>query len=137
MEDPYLKKMREKVEAGTNSQFVITEDGVLVMEGRVCVPDMEELRKQIMNEAHFAPYAMHPGSTKMYQNLKPYYWWPTMRKDVAKFVARCLTCQQVKAEHQAPAGKLQPLKIPEWKWEKITMDFVVGLARIFRKHNAM
>ncbi|KAL0421149.1 UNVERIFIED_CONTAM: Retrovirus-related Pol polyprotein from transposon, partial [Sesamum latifolium] len=75
--------------------------------------------------------------TKMYRDLRPYYWWPTMKKDVAEFVAKCLTCQQVKAEHQAPAGKLHPLSIPEWKWEKITMDFVIGLPRTFRKHDAV
>ncbi|KAL0405467.1 UNVERIFIED_CONTAM: Retrovirus-related Pol polyprotein from transposon [Sesamum latifolium] len=66
----------------------------------------EELRTEIIHEAHYAPYAMHPGSTKMYRDLRPYYWWPTMKKDVAEFVAKCLTCQQIKAEHQAPAGKL-------------------------------
>ena len=60
-----------------------------------------------------------------------------MKKEVAKFVARCLTCQQIKAEHQAPLGKLQFLSIPEWKWEKITMDFVIGLPRTFRKHDAV
>ncbi|KAL0412030.1 UNVERIFIED_CONTAM: Transposon Tf2-11 polyprotein [Sesamum latifolium] len=69
--------------------------------------------------------------------LETYYWWPTMKKDVAEYVAKCLTCQQVKAEHQAPAGKLHPLSIPEWKWEKITMDFVIGLPRTFRKHDAV
>ncbi|KAL0378456.1 UNVERIFIED_CONTAM: Transposon Ty3-G Gag-Pol polyprotein [Sesamum radiatum] len=77
-------------------------------------------------------HSMHPG-TKMYQNLRPYYWWQTMKKDVAEFVAKCMTCQQVKAEHQAPAGKLP---YPEWKWEKITMDFV-GLPRTLRKHDAI
>ncbi|KAK4408019.1 Transposon Tf2-11 polyprotein [Sesamum angolense] len=92
---------------------------------------------EVMHEAHYAPYAMHPGSTKMYRDLRPYFWWPTMKKDVAEFVARCLICQQVKAEHQAPAGKLHPLSIPEWKWEKITMDFIVGLPRTFRKHDAI
>ena len=73
IKDPYLKKMKEKVEVGTNSQFAIVKDGMLVMEDRVCVPDTGELRRQIMDEAHFTPYTMHPGSTKMYQNLKPYF----------------------------------------------------------------
>ncbi|KAL0411737.1 UNVERIFIED_CONTAM: Transposon Ty3-G Gag-Pol polyprotein [Sesamum latifolium] len=103
----------------------------------MCVPNVEELRTEIMHEAHYAPYAMHPGSTKMYRDLRPYYWWPTMKKDVAEFVAKCLTCQQVKAEHQAPAGKLHLLSIPEWKWEKITMDFVIGLPRTFRKYDVV
>ncbi|KAL0291382.1 UNVERIFIED_CONTAM: Transposon Ty3-G Gag-Pol polyprotein [Sesamum angustifolium] len=103
----------------------------------VCVPNVEELRTEIMHEAHYAPYAMHPGSTKMYRDLRPYYWWPTMKKDVVDFVARCLTCQQVKAKHQALADELHPLSIPEWKWKKITMDFVIGLPRTFRKHDAI
>ncbi|KAL0426180.1 UNVERIFIED_CONTAM: hypothetical protein Slati_2792800 [Sesamum latifolium] len=80
---------------------------------------------------------MHPGTVKMYLNLRPYYWWQTMKKDVAEFVAKCMTRQQVKAEHQAPAGKLRPLSIPKWKWEKITMDFIVGLPRTLRKHDAI
>ncbi|KAL0410906.1 UNVERIFIED_CONTAM: Transposon Ty3-G Gag-Pol polyprotein [Sesamum latifolium] len=73
----------------------------------------------------------------MYRNLRPYYWWQTMKKDVVEFVAKCMTCQQVKAEHQASAGKLRPLSIPEWKWKKITMDFVIGLPHSLRKHDAI
>ncbi|KAK4386059.1 hypothetical protein Sango_2476500 [Sesamum angolense] len=88
-----------------------------------------------MHKTHYAPYAMHPGSTKMYRDLRPYCWWPTMKKDVVEFVVRCLTCQQVKAEHQAPANKLHPLSISEWKWEKITMDFAIELPCTFRKHD--
>ncbi|KAL0293196.1 UNVERIFIED_CONTAM: Transposon Ty3-I Gag-Pol polyprotein [Sesamum angustifolium] len=86
-----------------NNQFIIQDDGMLLNGKRICVLDVEELRTEIMHEAHYAPYAMHLGSTKMYRDLRPYYWWPTMKKDVAEFMARCLTCQQVKAEHQAPA----------------------------------
>ncbi|KAK4382168.1 Retrovirus-related Pol polyprotein from transposon [Sesamum angolense] len=135
--DSHLQKMKTKVREGKNNQFIIQDDGMLLNGKHICVPDVEELRMEIMHEAHYALYAMHPGSTKMYRDLRPYYWWPTMKKDVAEFVARCLTCQQVKAEHQAPAGKLHPLTIPEWKWEKITMDFIVGLPRTFRKHDAI
>ncbi|KAL0458159.1 UNVERIFIED_CONTAM: Transposon Ty3-I Gag-Pol polyprotein [Sesamum latifolium] len=123
--DPYLQKKKTKVQEGKNDQFVIQNDGTLMNEKRMCVPNVEELRTEIMHEAHYAPYAMHPGSTKMYRDLRPYYWWPTMKKDVAEFVAKCLTCQQVKADtkHQL--------------WEKITMDFVIGLPRTFRKHDAV
>ncbi|KAL2226504.1 UNVERIFIED_CONTAM: Transposon Tf2-12 polyprotein, partial [Sesamum indicum] len=135
--DPYLQRIKAKVNKGKNDQFIIQEDGTLFNEKRICVPNVEELRMEIMHEAHYAPYAMHPCSTKMYRDLRPYYWWPTMKKIVAEFVAKCLTCQQVKAEHQAPAGKLHPLTIPEWKWEKITKDFVIGLPRTFRKHDAI
>ncbi|KAL2246237.1 UNVERIFIED_CONTAM: Transposon Tf2-12 polyprotein [Sesamum indicum] len=106
--DPFLLRMLERIRLGkkTNS---IRVDGVIVNGGRVCVPVIDGLREAIMREAHNAPYAMHPGTTKMYGNLRPYYWWQTMKKDVAEFVAKCITCQQVKAEHQAPAGKLRPL----------------------------
>ena len=82
-----------------------------------------------MEEAHCSAYALHPGSTKMYRTIKENYWWSGMKRDIAEFVARCLICQQVKAEHKKPSGTLQPLPIPEWKWEHITMDFVVGLPR--------
>ena len=60
-----------------------------------------------------------------------------MKKDVAEFVARCLTCQQVKAEHQRPARLLQPLHVLEWKWEHVTMDFVTGLPRSPRGHDTV
>ncbi|KAL2230223.1 UNVERIFIED_CONTAM: Transposon Tf2-12 polyprotein [Sesamum indicum] len=135
--DAFLLRMLERIRLGKKTNFSIRGDGVLVNGGRVCVPDTDGLREAILQEAHNSPYAMHPGTTKMYRNLRPYYWWQTMKKDVAEFVAKCMTCQQVKTEHQAPAGKLRPLSIPEWKWEKITMDFVVGLPRTFRKHDAI
>ena len=67
------------------------------------------------------------SANKMYKDLKRNFWWSNMKKDVAEFVAKCLTCQQVKIEHQRPAGVLQPLPIPEWKWDDIAMDFVTGL----------
>ncbi|KAA0053631.1 ty3-gypsy retrotransposon protein [Cucumis melo var. makuwa] len=75
---------------------------------------------------------MHPGSTKMYQDLKRVYWWRNMKREVAEFVSKCLVCQQVKAPRQKPAGLLQPLSIPEWKWENVSMDFITGLPRTLR-----
>ncbi|KAL0347691.1 UNVERIFIED_CONTAM: hypothetical protein Scaly_1785100 [Sesamum calycinum] len=95
--DPYLQKLKTKVQAGKNDQFIIQDDGMLFNGKRICVPNVEELRMGIMQEAHYAPYAMHPDNTKMNRDLRPYYWWPTMKKDAVEFVARCLTCQQVKA----------------------------------------
>ena len=65
----------------------------------------------------------------MYHNIRDLYWWDGLKKDVADYVSKCLTCQQVKVEHQKPSGKLQPLPILEWKWERVTIDFVVGLPR--------
>ena len=104
---------------------------------RLCVPDVIELKKEIMEEAHSLAYAMHPGSTKMYRTLKDHYWWRGMKREIEEFVSNCLTCQQIKIEHQKPAGLLQPLSIPEWKWERITMDFVTGLPKTQRGHDTI
>ena len=103
----------------------------------MCVPDIDELKREIMEEAHSSAYAMHPGSTKMYNTLREHYWWKGMKKEIADFVSRCLICQQVKTEHQKPTGKIRPLLIPVWKWDKITMDFVTGLPRTRRQHNVV
>ena len=74
---------------------------------------MDNLREEILEEAHSVAYSVYPGATKMYHSIKDLYWWDGMKKDVADYVSKCLTCQQVKAEHQKPFGKLQPLLIPE------------------------
>ena len=130
MQDEELAKEVNKIMRGeAEENFSNSQDGMLMMKGRVCVPDVEDLRKMILEEAHCSAYAMHPGSTKMYRTIKENYWWSGMKRDVVEFVSRCLICQQVKAEHQRPSGTLQPLPIPKWKWEHVTMDFVVGLPR--------
>ena len=73
---------------------------------RLCVPDVIELKKEIMEEAHSSAYAMHPGSTKMYRTLKDHYWWRSIKREIAEFIYKYLTCQQIKIEHQKPAGLL-------------------------------
>nr|GEY36949.1 hypothetical protein [Tanacetum cinerariifolium] len=90
---------------------------------------IDGLRDLVMQESHKSKYSFHPGLNKMYQDLKPLYWWPNIKADIATYVNQCLTCAKVKAEHQKPAGLLQQPKIPTWKWERITMDFVSGLPR--------
>ena len=135
-QDLYLMKLRSKIEAGQQSNFTLRGDGTLVLGHRLCVPDVIELKKEIMEEAHSSAYAMHPGSTKMYRTLKDHYWWRGMKREISEFVSKCLTCQQIKIEHQKP-GLLQPLSIPEWKWEMITMDFVTGLPKTQRGHDVI
>ena len=93
LNDPYLQKIKIKVQEGSNTQFSLREDGTLVYESRICVHNEEHLKNTLMNEAHNSPYAMHPRSTKIYQNLKSHYWWPGMKKEIAEYVARYLTCQ--------------------------------------------
>ena len=124
---PSLIKIRSVIGNGESSDFHIDTDNIMRYQGRVCVPQDEEIRKRILVEAHATPYSIHPGSNKMYRDIKPYFWWQGMKKDIAEFVSRCQTCQQVKIEHQRPGGELQSLEIPEWKWEHITMDFVTSL----------
>jgi hypothetical protein len=93
------------------------------------VPNVKELKNKILREAHESVYSIHLGGNKMYHYLKASYWWYGMKRDVAEYVALSDTCQQVKAEHQLPTGLLQLLQVPEWKWEEIAMDFIVGLPR--------
>jgi hypothetical protein len=95
----------------------------------ICVPNVKELKDKILHEAHKPAYSIHPGGNKMYHDLKATYWWHGMKRDIDEYVALCNTCQRVKAEHQRPAGLLQPLQVPEWKWEEIDMDFIMGLPR--------
>ena len=137
LEDPYLMSMRKKVEEGEQSDFSIKDDGALVIGSRLCVSVAEELKRQVLEEAHSSAYAMHPGSTKMYRTLKEYYWWSGMKREVAEYVSKCFICQQVKAERQKPSGLLQPLPIPEWKWERITMDFVFKLPPTVQRHDGI
>ncbi|GJR72552.1 putative reverse transcriptase domain-containing protein [Tanacetum coccineum] len=82
-----------------------------------------------MLESHKSKYSIHPGSDKMYHDLRKLYWWPNMKADIATYVSKCLTCAKVKAEHQKPSGLLQQPEIPVWKWERITMDFITKLPR--------
>ncbi|KAL0544372.1 hypothetical protein IC582_019486 [Cucumis melo] len=130
--DPYLVEKRGLAEAGQAEGFSISSDGGLVFERRLCVPSDSAIKTELLSEAHSSPFSMHPGSTKMYQDLKRVYWWRNMKREVAEFVSRCLVCQQVKAPRQKPAGLLQPLSIPEWKWENVSMDFITGLPRTLR-----
>jgi hypothetical protein len=109
---------------------------VLWFKDNLVVPKDRELRNQIMSEAHSSKLPIHPGSSKMYHNLKPYYWWTNMRKEIAAYVARCDTCCRVKAMHMK-ARLLQPLSILGWKWEEIIMDFIVGLPPTIKNHNSI
>ena len=98
-------------------EFTVNEDGVLYYKDRVCVPDDNDLRKAILEEAHSGSFSIHSGSTKMYQDLKMSLWWFGMKRDISEFVTKCLVCQRVKTEHQVPSGLLQPIRISKWKWD--------------------
>jgi hypothetical protein len=100
---------------------------VVWFKDRLCVPDIKSIWELILKEAHETAYSIHPGSEKMYQDLKKRFWWYGMKREIAEYVARCDSCQRIKAEHQRPVGLLQPLQISQWKWDDIGMDFIVGL----------
>jgi hypothetical protein len=120
--DAKIQEIKDLITEGRGPEFTEDEQGTVWFKNRICVPDIDSLRETILKEAHDSVYSIHPGSTKMYQDLKQKYWWYGLKRDVDAHVAMCDVCQRVKAEHQRPAGLLHPLKIPEWKWEEISMD---------------
>jgi hypothetical protein len=129
LEDAKLKEIRQLISNNKTNDFSEDSQGTLWLGKGIRVPNLKHLKELILREAHDSTYSIHPGSTKMYKDLKTQSWWYGMKRDIAEYVSLCDTCQRVKAEHQRPARLLQPLKILEWKWEEIRMDFIVGLPR--------
>ncbi|GKV15510.1 hypothetical protein SLEP1_g26297 [Rubroshorea leprosula] len=118
--DSFLQKMKEKVgvEEPHMQEFRISDDEILWFGDRLCVPRDHALRREIMGDAHYTSYTIHPGSTKMYRDLRSTFWWQNMKREIARFVSQCLTCQK-------------------WKWENITMDFVTGLPRTLKGNDSI
>ena len=130
--------IKDRVQSGTSDEgWTVHVDGSLRYRERVVVPQLTELREEILKEFHCSRFAVHPGHMKMYQDLRRQYYWSGMKRHVGDFVRRCLTCQQIKAEHQKSAELLQSLEVAEWKWEHVTMDFVTHLSRTQQKHDAV
>ncbi|GJU23412.1 retrotransposon protein, putative, ty3-gypsy subclass [Tanacetum coccineum] len=117
-DDGELWAVIQNLKEGKQTEFWVDGHGVIWYGNRLCVPDDSSLREAVLTEAHNSPFSIHPGSIKI-------------------FVAKCLTCQQVKIKHQRVNGLLQPLDILTWKWEKISMDFVTGLPCTFKKNDAI
>jgi len=109
--------IKQKLSQGERKYKCFRQDhnGVLWFESHLVVPKNHDLRKQILDEAHLSKFSIHPGSTKMYQDLRQNFWWIRMKREIAKYVSECDTCQRVKASHLRVAGLLQPLHIPSWK----------------------
>ncbi|KAG8491584.1 hypothetical protein CXB51_014656 [Gossypium anomalum] len=135
--DEELVAKRAECVPNMESEFQLDEDDCLRFRSQLCVPRNAELISMILNEAHCGRMSLHPGSTKMYNDLRRQFWWHGMKRDISEFVSKCLICQQVKAEHQVPTGLLQPIMIPEWKWDRVTMDFVSGLPLSTSKKDAI
>ncbi|KAK8947216.1 hypothetical protein KSP39_PZI007468 [Platanthera zijinensis] len=130
------ESLQRYAKEGSGDQFS-WDDGLLRKDGRLCVPSAGNLREGLLYEAHFTKYSIHPGSTKMYMDMKKLFWWPGLKKDIAAYVAKCRTCALVKAECQRPSGFLKSLPVPQWKFEDISMDFVHGLQRSQRGHDSI
>jgi len=137
LEDENLKEIAKNVVLGKAPGFRLDENGTLWFGKRICVPEVKSIRDAIQREAHDSAYSIHPGSTKMYLDLKEKYWWYGLKRDVTEYVAICDTCQRVKAEHQRPTRLLQPMQVPEWKWEEVGMDFIIGLPRTQRGYDSI
>src|SRR4051794_6608265 len=130
--DSDILKIKRYVERGKPSSFTIFDDGTLYFKGRLVVPINRpnlNYATRVMKESHDTPLSIHPSSTKMYQDIRQRYWWSNMKQDIAHYVEECYVCRRVNEEHQRPAGTLQPLTIPEWKWDKVEIDFVTGFPR--------
>nr|GFC50883.1 putative reverse transcriptase domain-containing protein [Tanacetum cinerariifolium] len=120
---------------GLDKQLERKEDGGLYLAERIWVPVYGNMRTLIMNEAHATRYFVHPGADRMYYDLRGLYWWLGMKKDIAMYVSKCMTCSKVKAEHQKSSGLLQQPEIPKWKWKKISMDFIKKLPKTRSGHD--
>ncbi|GJX45430.1 putative reverse transcriptase domain-containing protein [Tanacetum coccineum] len=125
-----IKNIEAEDISGMLKKLEARADGTLCLDNRSWLPCYGDTRSLIMHESHKSKYSIHPGSDKMYHDLKMLYWWPNMKADIATYVSKCLTCAKVKAEHQRPSGLLVQPDIPEWKWEKITMDFITKLPKM-------
>jgi hypothetical protein len=134
-----VRIIKQKITQGEGKYkcFRVDREGVLWFKKRIVVPKDHKLRKQILDEAHLSKFSMHPGSTKMYQDMKQNFWWTRMKREIAKYVSECDICQRVKASHLKTTGILQPLSIPSWKWEDISMDFIVGLPNTSLRHDSI
>lgn len=134
-----MERIRQRLEENDPQVACFHQDseGVLWFKNRLVVPKNLELRKQILDEAHLSRYSIHPGSNKMYQDLKQRFWWTRMKREIAKYVSECDICKRVKASHFRSAGPLQPLSIPSWKWEDISMDFIVGLPKTSKGYDSI
>jgi hypothetical protein len=104
---------------------------------QVCVHNSHKLRNLVLKEMHNVPYVEHPGYQKTIETLRGQYFWSGMKKNVVEYISKCMECLKVKVEHRHPARLLQPLPIPKWKWEVVTMNFITKLPRTVKQHDTI
>jgi hypothetical protein len=137
--DAGMAHIKRRIQEGDPKVACFYEDaeGTLWFKDRLVVPKKEALKKKILDEAHTLRYSIHPGSTKMYHDLRQQFWWTIMKRETARYVSECDICRKVKADYMKPGCLLQPLSVPDWKWDDISMDFIVGLSLTARKFNSI
>jgi hypothetical protein len=129
-----VAKLQQCEEPQPKESYTLGADGLLLYKNRVYVPNVRKLKLAILKEMHNVAYVGHPGYQKNMAAVKGHYFWSGLKKEIVEYIAICMECQKVKAEHKHPAGLLQPLPIPEWKWDVVTMDFITRLPRTSKKH---
>jgi len=134
--DVGIHHIKRRMKEEETKHFWVNENRILWFKDRLVLPKNHELQNQILSEAHSSKLSIHLGSSKTYQDLKPLFWWTKMKKEIAAFVARCYNCCRVKAAHMK-AGLLQPLSIPGWKWEEVSIDFIYGLPSSVKGYNSI
>jgi hypothetical protein len=137
--DEEIQKIKQRLEERDPKFDCFRRDdkGIVWFGQRLVIPQDQILRKEILDEAHLSKFTIHPGSTKMYRDLRENFWWSNMKGEIAEYVSGCDTCQKIKASHLKTAGQMQPFSIPAWKWDDISMDFIVGLPLTPRKHDSI
>ena len=125
-------KLQQKSLENKYEGYKLEEDGLLTYKNRIYIPNVANLRRVVMDEIHQAPYSGHPGYQKTITIARKQYFWRGMRKDIVEYISRCMKCQELKVKNQHPASLLQPLPVPEWKWEVISMDFITGFPMTWR-----
>jgi hypothetical protein len=137
--DEEVQKIKQKLEERDPKFDCFRRDdkGVVWFGQRLVISQDRDLKKEILDEAHLSKFTIHPSSTKMYRDLRENFWWSNMKGEIAEYVSGCDTCQRIKASHLKTAGQMQPLSIPAWKWDDISMDFIVGLPLTPRKHDSI
>jgi hypothetical protein len=137
--DEELQKIKQKLEERDPKYDCFRRDdkGVVWFGQRLVIPQDQDFKKEILDEAHLSKFTIHPGSTKMYRDLRENFWWSNMKGEIAEYVSGCDTCQRIKASHLKTAGQMQPLSIPTWRWDDISMDFIIGLPLTPRKHDSI
>jgi hypothetical protein len=129
LKDAKIQEIKEQIKEDKAPGFSVDDQGTLWYKNRIYLPEIKEIRELILREAHDLAYSIHPRSTKMYHDLKSRYWWYGMKRAIAEYMALCDNSQRFKVECQRSTRLLQPLKIPEWKWEEISMNFFLGLTK--------